>query len=95
MEIECNCGQKIEIADDFLGDFVICPKCKVAVKVDIFPRPKEKLKSALEYAAETVPAHCPGCGKAVVRRMGFSILSNDIRDGKCRHSQAPIAGVWQ
>ena len=68
VEIECNCGQKIEIADDFVGDFVTCPRCKVAVKVDIFPKPKEKLKSALEYAAEAGPSHCPECGKAISGR---------------------------
>jgi len=68
VEIECNCGQKVEIPDDFVGDFVICPRCKVAVKVDIFPGPKEKLRSSLEYAAEAGPSHCPVCGKAISGR---------------------------
>ena len=65
MEIECNCGQKIEIPDDYTAETVVCPRCKVEVKVDIFPRPKEKLKTAMDYAAESGPPRCPACSKLI------------------------------
>jgi pyruvate formate lyase activating enzyme len=38
--------------------------------------------------------YCPGCKKAVVERRGFSVLQNNITDGKCKFCRYPIAGVW-
>jgi pyruvate formate lyase activating enzyme len=37
---------------------------------------------------------CPKCGKIVVERMGFSILSMDIKNSKCTFCGAKINGVW-
>ena len=48
-----------------------------------------------------VPGHpaestyCPSCKKPVVRRMGFAILENNIRQGKCGLCGTPIPGVWE
>jgi len=64
-QIECSCGQKIEIPDDYTAETIACPRCKLEVKIDIFPRSKEKLKSALEYAAESGPPRCPACKKLI------------------------------
>ncbi len=47
-----------------------------------------------------VPGHegehtyCPGCGKIIIRRMGFILESIDLRDGKCRHCGHRVPGVW-
>ena len=38
---------------------------------------------------------CPECGKTVVKRKGFSITENRIKNGKCGFCKAPIKGVWQ
>jgi len=37
---------------------------------------------------------CPGCKKIVVERVGFTILNNQIENGKCRFCQTPVAGIW-
>lgn len=36
---------------------------------------------------------CPSCKKPVIRRRGFTILSNDLRDGKCPCGET-LPGVW-
>jgi pyruvate formate lyase activating enzyme len=39
--------------------------------------------------------HCPGCGKAVIKRRGYWILEDNIStDGKCPYCETPIAGIW-
>jgi len=37
---------------------------------------------------------CPTCGKVLVRRRGFSVSENKIRDSSCPECGAKIAGVW-
>lgn len=37
---------------------------------------------------------CPSCGKTLVERKGFGVLSNKIEDGKCYSCRAEIAGRW-
>ena len=47
-----------------------------------------------------VPGHpaentyCPRCKRIVVPRTGFSVGEVNIRKGKCKFCQEPIAGVW-
>jgi pyruvate formate lyase activating enzyme len=47
-----------------------------------------------------VPGHeaenttCPGCGEIVIRRMGFRILKNHLREGRCGSCERAIPGVW-
>lgn len=38
--------------------------------------------------------YCHRCGKPVIKRLGFKLLRNDLRDGRCPHCRARIAGVW-
>lgn len=38
---------------------------------------------------------CPACGKQLVKRVGFSIISNNIIDGKCKFCKTAIKGVWE
>lgn len=44
--------------------------------------------------AENTICPSPKCGKTIVERTVFSTLSVDIVDGKCKHCQQAIAGVW-
>jgi pyruvate formate lyase activating enzyme len=38
---------------------------------------------------------CPGCGKKVIERLGFQVISTSMIEGKCRFCGRAIAGVWQ
>ncbi|OQX56710.1 MAG: AmmeMemoRadiSam system radical SAM enzyme [Candidatus Cloacimonas sp. 4484_209] len=48
-----------------------------------------------------VPGHpgentyCPGCGKAVIKRTGYIITENNLKDGKCGFCGRKITGVWK
>lgn len=37
--------------------------------------------------------YCPGCRRAVIRRFGYTILENGLRQGRCPHCETPVAGV--
>ena len=37
---------------------------------------------------------CPDCGRVVIRRYGFEVVSNLLSDGTCPACGARIAGVW-
>ncbi len=41
---------------------------------------------------ERQQTYCPGCGRAVIRRMGYTVEGFDIHDGCCIHCRSPIAG---
>ena len=47
-----------------------------------------------------VPGHegentnCRACGKTMVRRIGFVVLENRMKKGRCGDCGAPIPGVW-
>ncbi len=73
------------------------------------PTPLPTLERAWEIAkAEglafpymgNVPGHpgenttCPGCGKALVRRIGFQVLENVLARGACPQCRRVIPGVW-
>jgi len=48
-----------------------------------------------------VPGHpgestrCPGCGAMLIRRLGFQILANRLKNGHCPDCGRAIAGVWK
>ena len=73
------------------------------------PTPVETVAKAREIALEegvwyayvgNVPGHpgentyCRHCGEVLIQRRGFTVLDNNIVDGKCRFCGAPIPGVW-
>ena len=47
-----------------------------------------------------VPGHpgentvCPGCGGIVIRRMGFQVLQNNLKEGACPGCHRRIPGLW-
>ncbi len=38
--------------------------------------------------------HCPSCEELLVRRVGYRILKNKIKEGACPNCGAAIEGVW-
>lgn len=59
-------------------------------------------KVGLNYVSiGNVPGHkynstfCPKCGKKLIHRTHFMVLSNDIEDGKCRFCGQKIPGIWK
>ena len=73
------------------------------------PTPVATLEQAWQVAGESglnyvyignVPGHpaehtyCPQCKENVIQRSGYTILSNNVVDGKCKFCQGRIAGVW-
>ena len=75
------------------------------------PTPLETLKHAREVALEegmyyvylgnvppgdpTTWTYCPKCKKVLIKREGYFIRENRIRDGKCPYCGAKIYGVWE
>ncbi len=59
------------------------------------------LDAGLRYVYEgNVPGEgedtvCWHCGNTLVERIGFSVETNKVKDGKCSHCGAEIAGVWR
>lgn len=73
------------------------------------PTPVRTLERARELALAkglrhvyigNVPDHegnhtyCPGCGKRVIERLGFFVVSMNLEGGRCRFCQRAVAGVW-
>ena len=74
------------------------------------PTPIATLEGALAVARSeslkfvyigNVPGHeaentyCPKCGKALIRRSGYSIVENSLKNGTCPYCGTRIPGVWQ
>jgi pyruvate formate lyase activating enzyme len=38
--------------------------------------------------------HCAPCKKLLVKRTGYRILEDNIKDGKCPGCNAPVEGIW-
>lgn len=59
-------------------------------------------KCGLNYVTiGNVPGHvrnstfCPKCGKRLIHRIHFNILSNEIVNGNCKFCHKDIPGIWQ
>jgi len=74
------------------------------------PTPVETLEMARKVAMDTglryvytgnVPGHsgestyCPGCGQTLIKRYGFWVAQNNIRNGRCSRCGEVIPGVWE
>ncbi|MCX5801883.1 MAG: AmmeMemoRadiSam system radical SAM enzyme [Candidatus Eisenbacteria bacterium] len=62
---------------------------------------KIAMNAGLHYVyIGNVPGHegentyCPSCKKAVVKRIGYSIVERKLSEGRCAYCKAKIAGVW-
>lgn len=76
----------------------------------LYPTPIETLEGAKAIAEKAglkyvtignVPGHpanstyCPRCGETVIERIHFSVIINNIEDGKCKFCGEKISGVWE
>lgn len=59
------------------------------------------LKAGLRYVyCGNIPGEegedttCPHCGKKVIQRAGFRVVTNDVIRGECRYCQGKIDGLW-
>ncbi len=74
------------------------------------PTPVETLKKAYKIARQVgleyvyignVPGikqestFCPHCGKILIRRVGYTVLENNIEDGRCKFCGQKVPGVWK
>ena len=74
------------------------------------PTPLATLEQAHTVAKEigldyvtigNVPGHkynstyCPECGKRIIHRTHFTVLENNVIDGKCKFCQHQIPGIWE
>ncbi|MFH1768052.1 MAG: radical SAM protein, partial [Candidatus Omnitrophota bacterium] len=77
---------------------------------NIPPTPIETLKNVYKIARENglkyvyignLPGiaqestFCPNCNKIVIKRAGYSILENNLVEGRCKFCQEEISGVWE
>lgn len=73
------------------------------------PTSVSSLEKAYEIAKEVglnyvtlgnVPGHkynstyCPSCGKNIIHRVHFTVLANNIEDGRCKFCGFSIPGIW-
>lgn len=74
------------------------------------PTPVSTLEKAVKIAKEVglkfvyignVPGskyentYCPECGNLIIKRIGFTVLENNIVNGKCKFCGEKIPGVWK
>jgi len=74
------------------------------------PTPIKTLEEARRIAKEVgldyvtignVPGHiynstfCPNCKKRIIHRKHFTVLSNEVEEGKCKFCKTKIPGIWQ
>jgi pyruvate formate lyase activating enzyme len=77
--------------------------------VNLYPTPVKSLEEAHKIATDAgleyvtignVPGHkynstfCPKCKKRVIHRYHFQVLSNNIKNGKCKFCGHRIFGIW-
>jgi AmmeMemoRadiSam system radical SAM enzyme len=46
------------------------------------------------YDPEHQQTYCPGCGRVVIRRDGYTIGAFEVRGGRCAFCQTPVAGHY-
>ena len=76
---------------------------------DGYPTPVNTLERAVGIAREAGLSYvyignvagadaatvCPGCGKTVIDRSGYTVTANHLDDGKCGYCGGVIAGLWR
>jgi len=76
----------------------------------LYPTPQETLEKARRLALDVglhyvyignIPGHpaentyCPVCKAVVIKRSGYFVMDNQLKDGKCGACGEVIAGVWK
>lgn len=74
------------------------------------PTPVDSLEKAYKVARDVglkfvyignIPGHpyestyCPKCKKVLIKRVGYSVLENNIRKGNCKFCGKKIPGIWE
>ena len=49
----------------------------------------------LGNVSQETNTYCYNCGRLLIKRVYFSVLENNIKDGKCPYCGADIAGIWE
>ena len=75
--------------------------------LDVPPTPEEILFKARDIAKnyldfvyvgniinEAENTYCPKCGAVLIKRIGFDVIENNIKNGKCNKCGKKIPGVW-
>jgi len=47
------------------------------------------------YGSMGESTYCPNCQKIIIKRIGYNIISNNIKDGKCSFCKTEIPGIWE
>jgi Pyruvate-formate lyase-activating enzyme len=78
--------------------------------IDLPPTPEKSLIQAKEIAEKAgiqfvyignIPSvheentYCPHCKRMILERISYTIIKNNIDEGKCEFCKTPIAGVWK
>lgn len=77
--------------------------------LDLSPTPVETLIRARDIALKeglryvyigNVPRQlgedtiCPACGKLLIKRTGYTVLENNLTNGRCKFCNSTVAGIW-
>jgi pyruvate formate lyase activating enzyme len=77
---------------------------------NLSPTPISTLIKAKKIAEESglnfvyignVPEHfgedtyCPNCHKLLIKRIGYRIIENHLKEGRCPFCKEPISGIWE
>lgn len=46
------------------------------------------------FGHEAENTYCPKCKRVLIRRKGYTIIENNIKNGRCRFCKEKIPGVW-
>jgi pyruvate formate lyase activating enzyme len=46
----------------------------------------------IDYGENT---YCSFCSKVLIEREGFFLVSNNLKEGRCKYCNQPMEGIWQ
>jgi len=77
---------------------------------NLSPTPISTLERARDIAVDAglryvyvgnIPGHkgettfCPYCNEVLIERLGYNVVENNLKDGKCKFCKKEIEGIWQ
>ena len=39
--------------------------------------------------------YCSGCGRMIIERQGYTVVTIGVDEGLCTHCSEPVPGVWK